>query len=79
MSIRVKLFASLRERLGQGEFEIDASGIETVADVWKRIAPGEPVTDNLLMAINLDYAQSDSPVADGDEVGFFPPVTGGAG
>jgi molybdopterin synthase sulfur carrier subunit len=30
------------------------------------------------MAVNMDYAQADQPVRDGDEVAFFPPVTGGA-
>jgi molybdopterin synthase sulfur carrier subunit len=33
--------------------------------------------DNLLMAINQDYVQADANVEDGDEVAFFPPVTGG--
>jgi molybdopterin synthase sulfur carrier subunit len=79
MSIQVKLFASLRERLERDTFEIEADGIATVADVWARIAPHEPLTGHLLMAVNMDYAQPDSPVADGDEVGFFPPVTGGVG
>ena len=29
------------------------------------------------MARNLEYVQSDSVVEDGDEIAFFPPVTGG--
>ena len=31
----------------------------------------------LLAAVNLEHARLESPVRDGDEVGFFPPVTGG--
>ncbi|MBT8129872.1 MAG: MoaD/ThiS family protein, partial [Gammaproteobacteria bacterium] len=33
---------------------------------------------NTLCAVNMDYARLDSRVSDGDEVAFFPPVTGGA-
>jgi molybdopterin synthase sulfur carrier subunit len=78
MSIRVKIFASLRERLGHDGMELPADGIATVADVWARVAPDEPLGGRVLMAVNMDYAQADQAVRDGDEVAFFPPVTGGA-
>lgn len=74
--IQVRYFASLRERLGRGEEQIDAAGIATVADVWRRVAR-EPMPANTLMAINQEYAGVDAPVRAGDEVAFFPPVTGG--
>jgi len=77
MSITVRFFASVRERLGKTQEVIDSAGINTVADVWKQCArialPG-----NLLAAVNMEYARPDQPVRDGDEVAFFPPVTGGA-
>jgi molybdopterin synthase sulfur carrier subunit len=77
MSITVRFFASVRERLGKAQEVIDSAGINTVADVWKHSAqialPG-----NLLAAVNMEYARPDQPVRDGDEVAFFPPVTGGA-
>ena len=74
--IQVRYFASLRERMGRGEELIDAAGIATVADVWRRVAR-EPMPANTLMAINQEYAGVDAPVRAGDEVAFFPPVTGG--
>ena len=74
--IQVRYFASLRERLGRGEELIDAAGIATVADVWRRVAH-EPMPANTLMAINQEYAGVDAPVRPGDEVAFVPPVTGG--
>ena len=74
--IQVRYFASLRERLGRDEEQIDAAGIATVADVWRRVAR-EPMPANTLMAINQEYAGVDAPVRAGDEVAFFPPVTGG--
>ena len=77
MSITVRFFASIRERLGKGEAVIDAGDIRTVADVWARAA-GVPLPARLLAAVNLEHARLESPVRDGDEVGFFPPVTGGS-
>jgi molybdopterin synthase sulfur carrier subunit len=59
--------------------ELPVDGIRTVADVWARVAPEQPLGGQVLMAVNMDYAQADQPVSDGDEVAFFPPVTGGAG
>ncbi len=78
MAIVVKFFASLRERMGCSETTLDAQQVKTVAEVWQRVADGEPLPANLLMAVNMEYAEADSEVRDGDEVAFFPPVTGGA-
>lgn len=75
MSIQVKFFASLREQLGRSESEISAAS--TVADVWQQATDGQPLPERILVAVNLDYATLDSAVNDGDEVAFFPPVTGG--
>ncbi|BAU48878.1 molybdopterin converting factor [Sulfurifustis variabilis] len=78
MSIRVRYFASLRERLGRAGDEIARdSGVRTAADVWARAAGGQPLPDNTLVAINMEYASLDREVHEGDEVAFFPPVTGG--
>jgi molybdopterin synthase sulfur carrier subunit len=78
MSIRVRYFASLRERLGRAGDEIahDAE-VRTVADVWARASRGQPLPDNTLVAINTEYASLDREVREGDEIAFFPPVTGG--
>jgi len=75
MSIQVKFFASLRENLGQGETIVEQAS--TVADVWEQATDSAKVPKNILVAVNLDYATMQSQVADGDEVAFFPPVTGG--
>lgn len=75
-SIQVRYFASLRERMGKAEEQVQAAGIATVADVWRRVSR-EPMPANTLMAINLEYVALDAPVRAGDEVAFFPPVTGG--
>ena len=78
MSVTVKFFASLRERLGREEQAIEVDAGCTVLDVWRRATADAPLPGNVIMAVNLDYAQADAPVKDGDEVAFFPPITGGA-
>ena len=77
MAINVKFFASLRESLGREQDTLDSDTILTVADVWKRVSGNETPPPNLLTAINMEYVKFDHPVRDGDEVAFFPPVTGG--
>lgn len=75
MSIQVKFFASLREQIGISDTEIDSAA--TALDAWNSCTDHREPPANLLVAINLDYATLASPVSDGDEVAFFPPVTGG--
>jgi molybdopterin synthase sulfur carrier subunit len=77
MTIQVRFFASLRERMGRAGVELEAGAASTVSEVWAAVSEGEAMPDNLLMAINQDYVQADASVEDGDEVAFFPPVTGG--
>jgi molybdopterin synthase catalytic subunit/molybdopterin converting factor small subunit len=74
MSVRVRLFAGLRERAGWSQREVDAS---TVGDVWDALDLGDE-PDGLLYAVNKEYATRDRALADGDEVALIPPVSGGA-
>jgi sulfur-carrier protein len=77
MSITVRYFASLREQLGRGEDRLEAGDAHTAAGVWARAVPDRAMPERILIAINQEYADGDHPVRDGDEVAFFPPVTGG--
>ncbi|HEY8555374.1 MAG TPA: molybdopterin converting factor subunit 1 [Burkholderiales bacterium] len=77
MAIQVKYFASLRERMGRAEDVVPAAHVRTVAELWAHVAGGKPLPPNTLVAVNLEYADLDHPVKEGDEVAFFPPVTGG--
>jgi molybdopterin synthase catalytic subunit len=74
MTVRVRLFAGLRERAGWSEREVDAA---TVADVWDALELGDEPA-GLLYAVNKAYADRGRPLADGDEVALIPPVSGGA-
>jgi len=76
MTITVKFFASLREQVGQGDASLDAADMLTVEHVWSATSP-IAMPDNTLCAVNMEYVDLSQPVNDGDEVAFFPPVTGG--
>jgi sulfur-carrier protein len=77
MDVKVRYFASLRDRMGRSEDKVsfDRDAV-TVADVWSQIS-GQPIPDSILVAVNMEYTNSDHKVKSGDEVAFFPPVTGG--
>jgi molybdopterin synthase catalytic subunit/molybdopterin converting factor small subunit len=74
MSVRVRLFAGLRERAGWSVREVEAA---TVGDVWGALDLGDEPA-GLLYAVNRAYAERDRALRDGDEVALIPPVSGGA-
>jgi molybdopterin synthase sulfur carrier subunit len=76
MSISVRFFASVREQVGKGELALEAEGGLPVSEVWIQASGGER-PPQLLVAVNQEYVDWDHLAADGDEVAFFPPVTGG--
>ena len=80
MAITVKYFAYLRERLGRDGDEVAAEGIGTVGELRRMLASGDGAAEEIgdaLCAVNYEYADDGTPISDGDEVAFFPPVTGG--
>ena len=84
-TIEVLYFARLREVFGREREQVDLPGdvrdvasltawLRSRGDAWEReLAPGKPVR----IAVNQDMAAADTQVGNGDEVAFFPPVTGG--
>ena len=84
MVLKILYFASLRETLGQGSEQLELPpGVTDVAsllcflvargDQWQALA----TVRNVRCAVNQEMARLDSPIRAGDEVAFFPPVTGG--
>lgn len=82
MSVKILYFASLREALGlPGENVELPAGVETLGALrdWL-VAQGREklaTAKNLRCAVNQEVAGLDAAVQDGDEIAFFPPVTGG--
>lgn len=76
--IRVRLFAALADARGWRERTVsDAAGL-TVAALWTRATGEASLPPRVLCARNMDYCNPETVLEAGDEVGFFPPVTGGA-
>jgi molybdopterin synthase sulfur carrier subunit len=77
MQLKVKFFASMSEQTGLTETTVDADSPATVLDAWNLATGDQSLPVNILCAINMAYARLDDSVSDGDEIAFFPPVTGG--
>lgn len=82
--IQVRLFGRFSELLDEGDlFVVGPEGIATVEDVYRHLQSARPelhreVTGpQVLVAVNQEIVSAGHPVADGDEVAFLPPVTGG--
>lgn len=82
MSVKVLYFASLKEALGTSAEAVELpAGVATVGALRDWLVgqgrAGLATARNLRCAVNQDMAGLDAAVRDGDEVAFFPPVTGG--
>ncbi|MDR3529631.1 MAG: molybdopterin converting factor subunit 1 [Rhodopila sp.] len=83
--LNILYFAWLRERTGSAQEELPLpDGVETVADLVEflsRRGPGHAAAfqnrRTVRCAVNQEFADPSCPIRPGDEVAFFPPVTGG--
>lgn len=78
MQVSVKYFASLREVMGEANSVVDIEEGTSVSALWRTIIERKNIEfDNVMMAVNMEYVKSEYQLKSGDEVAFFPPVTGG--
>jgi molybdopterin synthase sulfur carrier subunit len=77
MSITVCYFASLKDLSGCDQQQLDPILPADVKSIWSYAHPDKPLPPNVLAAVNMEYVNLETLVKDGDEVAFFPPVTGG--
>ena len=85
MKVKVLFFAALREQVGVASDEVELPGdASTVGALRERLAARGEAWRNafsegklLRCAVNQDMASSSESIRSGDEVAFFPPVTGG--
>lgn len=83
MNVRVRLFATLRERAGRDSVEVELPEGATVAEALDELArlPGlaEPLQRmTVRMAVNREYADASTRLAAEDELALIPPISGGA-
>ena len=81
--LQLKYFASLRDQLNAHDEAIAWDSYHTVAELkaelhkrgesWRQLLSG----NNVLVAVNQEMAFDSTAIKDGDEIAFFPPVTGG--
>ncbi|HXQ21321.1 MAG TPA: molybdopterin converting factor subunit 1 [Candidatus Acidoferrales bacterium] len=81
MTIRLRFFASLRERLGRSEAELSLPAGATVDALWSVLCAAYPQLAELRgaisFAVNHEYVDRDHRLSDNDEVALIPPVSGG--
>jgi molybdopterin synthase sulfur carrier subunit len=81
--IKIVFFAALREQLNCSQLSLPANGITTVNQLKSALiehqAIWQPYIENqsLLSAVNHQMVNGEHMIKAGDEVAFFPPVTGG--
>ena len=83
MTVRVRLFAILRERAGSDSVELDLADGATVGDALKALAKHPGLSEALRLipvgtAVNREYAGPDAELRPNDELALIPPVSGGA-
>jgi sulfur-carrier protein len=85
VKLKILYFASLREKVGKDAEEIELpAGVATVAALRSHLRSRGGTYESafaekalLRAAVNQDMVQPTAAVKSGDEVAFFPPVTGG--
>ncbi|MBI1952650.1 MAG: MoaD/ThiS family protein [Candidatus Omnitrophica bacterium] len=81
MTVKVLVFAQLADRVGLSELTLslpqDSTARELVDLMKERHPAAGPWLDLSRLAVNWEYAQLDTRLADGDEAALIPPVSGG--
>ncbi len=85
MKLNVLYFAYLRDAMGRGSDTAEVPETVKTAGALRDflIAQGEPWAEafasvkRIRISVNQEMAEDETPVKEGDEVAFFPPVTGG--
>ena len=81
MTVRLRFFASLRERLQRSDAEQTLPDGATVGDLWAALCTEHPhlseLSASISFAVNREYVDKAHPLSDNDEVALIPPVSGG--
>ena len=82
IAVRARLFARLREQAGVETETLELPAGSTLADVYEALRRTHPALETdrgaVRAALNQEFSDWSAKVADGDEVAFIPPVSGGS-
>ncbi len=83
MQLKIRLFATLKDKAGHKAIEIELPTPATVDILRERLMVEFPQlassVPTALVAVNKNFGSPETPINDGDEVAIFPPVSGGSG
>jgi len=80
MKVNVKFFALGRELVGNNSLEIELGESDNIKNLIERLQNEHPKFKELksfVVAVNMEYADMQKSLNDGDEVAIIPPVSGG--
>ncbi|GIV90803.1 MAG: molybdopterin synthase sulfur carrier subunit [Chloroflexus sp.] len=81
ITVTVRFFAGHRDIVGRATAQYTVANGTTVGQLWEQLVTDYPrlagYTGRLLFAVNQQFGQPATVLADGDEVAFIPPVSGG--
>ncbi len=81
MVVRLRFFASLRERLRRSEAQWTLADGATVGDLWTALCAVHPqlndLSPSISFAVNREYVDRQHRLSENDEVALIPPVSGG--
>jgi molybdopterin converting factor subunit 1 len=81
MNLKVRLFATLKERAGASQVSVEVDEPAVVSDILAALTEKfpaiQPSLQSILVAVNQEYAERTQPIHPGAEIALFPPVSGG--
>lgn len=80
MNVTLKLFAAVRDIVGESTRELELERGTSASQVWSLLVKDHPelgAHQVPMVAINEEYAEAGTELEDGDELAFIPPVSGG--
>ena len=82
MQVKLLFFASLKDIVGSRQLDLDLPAGATISDLWDQLESRYPRLQRyrsiVLTSVNEEYVHRAAPIADGDEIALFPPVSGGS-
>jgi len=84
MHLKITFFADLREKMNRRNLELDVEDVQNIRELKERLEEKFDClkgcfseSSAVRTALNHEYCSEETKLKDGDEVAFFPPVTGG--